>query len=249
MNWSLPARYETDVWDVRFKQRLTGLLEPGIRILDLGAGARPALPAAERPAGSHYAGLDISADELGKAPSGSYDEVIVGDVISWMPELEGRFDLILSWLVMEHVKPLDVAFANLRTYLRPGGTLLAQLSGAFSLHALLNRVIPGPMARRLLRRTQGREPDTVFPAHYHLGWYSALERTLGPGWRSHEVIPLFTGARYLDFSPLLRAVYLAYEDVAYRANWRNLAAYYLVVAQADGAPLGAEPRPPAPESS
>src|SRR3954453_741383 len=172
----LPPRYETDFWDGPFKRRLDQMLEPGSRILDLGAGARPVLPADARPAGCHYIGMDSSRSELEKAPRGSYDEMLVGDITDRMPELDGRFDLIISWLVLEHVKPLDVALDNVRAYLRPGGTFIAQLSGTFSLHALLNRVLPARVSRRLLMKAQGREVDSVFPAPYHRGWYSALRR-------------------------------------------------------------------------
>jgi SAM-dependent methyltransferase len=226
----LPPRYETDFWDARFNERLSSLLAPGQRILDVGAGARPTIAEPDRPAGCHYTGLDISRSEMEKAPIGSYDAVVVGDITRPMPELSAQFDLVLSWLVLEHVRPLDVAFDNLRSYLRPGGVFLAQLSGAFSLHALLNRLLPSALSRRILKRIQNREPDTVFRAHYDRGWYTALDRCFDRGWQRAEITPLFTGAGYLDFSPALRAIYISYEEIAYRANLRNLAAYYLVEA-------------------
>ena len=55
------------------------------------------------------------------APEGSYDEMFVGDITKRVAELEGRFDLIICFQVLEHVKPLDDAIENLRCYLRPGG--------------------------------------------------------------------------------------------------------------------------------
>jgi SAM-dependent methyltransferase len=228
----LPQRYETDFWDARFRERLGTVLRPGQRILDVGAGARPTVPVSERPSACDYVGLDISSTEMDKAPAGSYDSVVVGDITKPIPGLAAEFDLILSWLVLEHVKPLESAFANLNSYLRPGGVFLAELSGSFSLHAVVNRLLPPQASRWILHRIQGRDPDTVFRAHYDRGWYSALNRSFGQNWLHVEVEPLFTGARYLDFSRTLRSVYLSYEEVAYRAGWRNLAAYYLVEAHA-----------------
>ncbi len=230
----LPPRYATDTWDARFRAEIRASVADGAAVLDVGAGARPVLVGDRRPPGCRYVGLDASATELAKAPPGSYDETVVADVATFRPELAGRFDLALSFMVLEHVERLGPALDNLRAYLRPGGRLVAQMPGAFSLAALANRVVPQGTARRLLQRTQGREPGTVFPAHYDHCWYSALEALLAPPWEDVRIVPLFTGVFYLAFSAPLRAAYLAYEELAWRRGWRNLAPYYLVSATASG---------------
>ena len=104
-------------------------MRPGMSVLDLGSGKMPALNPDCRPAGLNYVGLDITAGELARAPSGSYDETVVSDVLEFRPELEGRFDLALSLFLFEHVEPLNAAIENVRRYLRPGGRLIAQLAG------------------------------------------------------------------------------------------------------------------------
>jgi SAM-dependent methyltransferase len=232
--WSgrLPPRYATDTWDRRFRAEVEAALGEGIAILDVGAGARPVVAPADRPPRCAYVGLDRSGEELARAPAGSYDERVVADVARFEPELRGRFDVALSWMVLEHVESVPAALDNLRAYLRPGGRLIAQLPGAFSLAALANRAVPAAVARRLLRRTQGRGAAEVFPARYDRCWFTALEQLLERGWDSPRVLPLFTGVFYFSFSRPLRAAYLGYEEWAWRNGHRNLAPYYLITAAA-----------------
>ncbi|HYF26116.1 MAG TPA: class I SAM-dependent methyltransferase [Baekduia sp.] len=228
----LPERYATDTWHVPFRPRLQEALQPGIRILDLGAGARPMVPPQERPPGCTYVGFDVDADELRKAPAGSYDDYVVGDVCTLHDDLVGQFDLVLSWLTMEHVKPVPDALENLSRYQRPGGRFLGYLSGSWSAHAFLNRVVPHGLAKAAMRRTLDREPDTVFRAHYDHCWYDALEAIGRRCWSRAEIVPVFTGGWYFRFSPALRAPYMAYEEWAVTGGHRNLAAYYILDAVA-----------------
>lgn len=224
----LPPRYASDTWHMPFRGRLADALRPGVRILDVGAGARPMVPPEDRPAGVTYVGFDVEGDELEKAPAGSYDDMVVGDVCTLRPELVGEFDLVLSWLTMEHVKPVPTALQNLARYQRPGGRFLGYLAGGYAVHAVLNRIVPHTAAKWAMQRATGREPDTVFRAHYDRCHYTALREVADGAWARAEVVPLFTGGWYFSFSPWLRAPFLAYEEWAYSGDHRNLAAYYLI---------------------
>jgi 2-polyprenyl-6-hydroxyphenyl methylase/3-demethylubiquinone-9 3-methyltransferase len=198
-----------------------------LRILDVGSGRRPALAPADRPAGTHYVGLDLSAVELAAAPNGSYDETVAADLAQRVAGLEGQFDLALSWQVFEHVRPLDRALENLRAYLRPGGRMVAVLSGRFSINALVNVLVPSGLAVWLMRRLLGRDPDSVFSAHYDSCYASALTELL-KSWSVAEVTPLFQGGAYFNFALPLRSVYFRYENWASRAGRANLATHYKI---------------------
>ena len=199
-------------------------------VLDVGAGAAPSSSAAGRPPGCTWVGQDVVAAELAKAPAGSYDELSVGSICDRDPALEGRFDLVLARFVFEHVTPLDAAIENLRSYLRPGGRLIALLSGRWSAFALLNRVVPAPLARLAMARTLGRDPDTVFDAHYDRCTRRGLERMLA-GWASAGVQAHFCGVGYFTWSRPLMAAYVAFEELALQRGWDDLATYYLVEAR------------------
>lgn len=224
----LPDRYQ-DPWREAFDDLAAVALRPGVQILDVGSGRQPTIGPGCRPPGSHYVGLDVSAEELRLAASGSYDETWVLDVATRVPELENRFDLILSYQVLEHVKPLDEVLDNVYAYLRPGGRFVALLSGKFSAFGVINSVIPQRLGVWAMEKLIGRPPDTVFPAYYHRCWYGAMDRMLS-GWSAREIRPLYRGASYLSFSGPLQRLYVGYENWAANGDHRNLATHYLLAA-------------------
>jgi SAM-dependent methyltransferase len=169
----------------------------------------------------------VSPEELNKAPEGCYSETVVSDVALRVPELSGQFDLVLSWQVLEHVKPLEAALENVRAYLRPGGRFVATLSGRFSAFGLLNQVIPEHWGIKAMHRLLGRRPETVFRAYYDRCWYSALTELLKP-WSRAEIVPSFIGASYFSFSERLSRAYLRYENWACERQYANLATHYLI---------------------
>jgi SAM-dependent methyltransferase len=226
----LPVRYRADLWDRRFRARLNALIKPGDAVLDVGAGRRPMIPVHERPEGLHYVGLDPDRAELELAAAGSYDEYVVSTAEEPVAALDGRFDLVLSFLALEHVHSTAAAMDNMRAYLKPGGWLIAQLAGVNSPFSIANRLLPERVSKAILARTQEREPGTVFRAHYDRGSYSELVELLD-GWSRGEVLPLFIGVGYVLFSRTLTAAYIAYEEWTYRTGRRDLAAHYLVCAQ------------------
>jgi SAM-dependent methyltransferase len=222
----LPPRY-AEPWFEPFEQRVRGALRPGVAILDVGSGRYPTIGLEERPTDCTYVGLDASAAELALAPAGTYDETICADVTLPDSALVGRFDLIVSWQVLEHVKPLPRTFELMRSYLRPGGKMVAQLSGGLSAFAILARVVPHAASSRLMARLLGVAADEKFPTYYDHCRFSALDRILST-WSFHEIVPRYKGATYFRFFRPLEAGYLRYEDLIFRHDWRELATHYLV---------------------
>ena len=226
----LPLRYQRKL-EYEFHERIDAAMAPGMKILDVGSGRLPCRTPDFRPSDCHYVGLDISASELATAKPGSYDECVVADVAGPRDErLVGQFDLVVSFQVLEHVRPLDQALDNMYAYLRPGGRLVAQMSGTFMPFSLLGKVIPQRPKVWLLHNLLDREPAEIFPAHYDHCYASALRR-LTQDWDEVEIVALHRGAAYLHFSKSLRALYLVYERSLTRRHLDDLAAYFIVDAQ------------------
>jgi SAM-dependent methyltransferase len=226
----LPFRYRRKLEDP-FHERVDAAMQPGMRILDVGSGRLPCRTPGLRPRGCHYVGLDISPAELAAAEAGSYDECVVADIAGPLRrELVGRFDLVVSFQVLEHVRPLDRAIDNMHAYLRPGGRLVAQMSGTFTPFSLLGKVMPHRPKVWLLHTLLDREPAEIFPAHYDHCYASALRR-MTRQWDEVEIVALHRGASYLHFSKMLRALYLVYERGLTRRGLDDLAAYFIVDAR------------------
>jgi len=218
----LPARYQTRSLREPLIRRIqaTERLRPGAEILDVGAGRNPTVPRELR-TGCFYVGLDVAPDELAY---GEYDEVVTADIRVPRPDLFRRFDLVVSCHTFEHVRPLEDALENIRSYLVPGGRLVALFSGTFSPQAFANRVIPEAVGRRLI----GRAAESKFPAHYDRCWASALDRAFAAHWAEYRIEPLYVGANY--FPQAFQRLYLAYEERI--LDRPNLASHYLVEAAA-----------------
>ena len=153
------------------------------------------------PDGCTYAGLDVSGDELRRAAPGAYDEILVGDICERQPATEGRFDLVISWQVLEHVPSMRAALATKHAALVPGGRMVSMLSGAWAMHALAARVIPYRLSTWLQARLLGMTPEDKFPTRYDCCTDGALRKLLDEGgWNSWEVMPLYRSGIYLEFS-------------------------------------------------
>lgn len=226
----LPSRYAED-WAESFFDFAGSRLENAANILDVGSGRRPAVPPSLRPPGCRYVGLDISIDELQLAPADSYDEIVCDDLVVPRSDLAGRFDLIVSWQVLEHVADPAAVLRQLRGYLTENGRLVALLSGRYSCFGLANRFVPDRLGQRIAAHVTAREPETVFPAPYRDCYYDGLARILSD-WRRVKIHPRYRGEIYFRFCPIAHRRYLAYESWAQRKNRRNLATHYFVVAEA-----------------
>lgn len=227
----LPARYALP-WQQPFLDCIAHELVPGARVLDVGSGARPAVAVRQRPPDVHYVGLDISGEELRRAPAGAYDELIVADISQPLPELTHRFDLVLSWQTLEHVSSMRGALASQEGALVPGGRLLAMLTGAWSVQALVARVVPYQLSRRVQAHLLGVAAEDKFPTRYDSCSLRALSRLLDAGsWSTWEITPFYKSGGYLRFSRPIQRAYLHYENWAARGPRPALATHFLLDAR------------------
>lgn len=221
----LPQRYSYTMQSV-FMAQLQPLLKPEVTILDVGSGRAPTLAPADRPEGCHYIGTDIAAEELAAAPPDAYDESFAHDISRPLPARDG-VDIVISWQVLEHVASLPDALANLHAVIRPGGTMLAQFSGAFASFAIAARAMPHPVRVAVMARLLGHHEEEKFPTHFDRCYAPALRRLLRD-WSSFELTSFYRGAPYLGFNRPLQRAYLAYEDLIASRQVETLATHYLL---------------------
>ena len=109
---------------------------PPPRVLEAGCGSTTRL---RFPAGARLTGIDISERQL--AANRVLDEKIVGDVqsFSWS---EPRFDVIVSWDVLEHLADPSAALRNLSSALVPCGLIVLALPNLLSIKGAVTRLTP-----------------------------------------------------------------------------------------------------------
>jgi SAM-dependent methyltransferase len=103
----------------------TGILQPGMRILEIGSGAGTLLSRL-RAQGHDACGVEISADRLNEAHRWHGDLPIQQVHGTALPFADGAFDIVLSFDVFEHIPDSDAHLREVRRVLRPGGHYLIQ---------------------------------------------------------------------------------------------------------------------------
>ena len=201
-----------------------------VRLLEVGGGRGPQLtPAEAEKFGVALTVNDIDARELSLAPKGFATACfnIAADVD---PALAGKFDLVFSRMVFEHVRDAPRAWANVSALLAPGGVALAYHPTLYSPPFIVNWLTPEAFSARLLKlffpwRHDGDYPK--FPARYEMcvAEPGAVAPRLRAAGFSETLIAPFFGHGYLRSVPLVRDVEGALHIWAERRDVRWLSSY------------------------
>lgn len=222
-----------------FRERiLPGLLQPGLRVLDVGGGKHPIFDAdMKQQYDLRITGVDICETELRHAPAGIYDDIVVGDIAT--VALPGRYDLIVSKTVLEHVEDTPAAFANMSAALTPGGAVAHFMPNRHALFATAGRWMGNGLVRRLLYSTY---PETRrqagFPAHYNRCTPSAMTRLCeSVGLTEIEVTPFYASEYFRFFTPL-HLLDLARQNLTMWCRTRMLCETFAIVARREAGAEG-----------
>jgi 2-polyprenyl-6-hydroxyphenyl methylase/3-demethylubiquinone-9 3-methyltransferase len=142
-------------------------LKPEATVYDIGGGKQPFVSEGEKQRlGLRVVGIDISQDELNRAPAGVYDRVIAEDIARFQGE--GDADLVICQAVLEHVKDVEGAFRAIASSLRPGGIACLFVPSRNAVFARLNLVLPQSVKNYLLFSIfPGARAAQGFPSFYN----------------------------------------------------------------------------------
>jgi SAM-dependent methyltransferase len=145
---------------------LQSALRPGMTVYDVGGGKGPLIdPRTKSAWGLRVVGLDLSQEELDRAPGGAYDETICADVCEYRGR--GDADLVICQALLEHVPDVEQALAGIASLLKPGGHALLFVPSRNALFARLNLLLPEHVKRRVLFTIfPEKEEKQGFPARY-----------------------------------------------------------------------------------
>lgn len=122
-------------WGFRWRRILARLarLSPGPRLLDVGAGNGYFVKLAREESGLEAAGVEMSARAVAFARDVVGVELIHGDV----EDVEGEYDAVTSFNVIEHVENPRLFLGSLVSRVRPGGLLVMTTPSPRCVHARL----------------------------------------------------------------------------------------------------------------
>lgn len=124
-------------------------LSRGIKIYDVGGGKQPFLNATKKTElGLTIVGIDISQQELDRAPIDAYDTTICADISNVHGSADG--DLVICQAVLEHVQDTEGAIKSIASLLKPGGKALIFVPSRNAVFAQLNILLPEKIKRKIL---------------------------------------------------------------------------------------------------
>jgi SAM-dependent methyltransferase len=167
---------------IEFYQRVHALLRPDDVVLDFGAGRGAAHyqdPSLHRKGlrnlrgqGRRVIGVDVDPTV---STNPYIDEAVVIDAGSPLPFANHTFDLIVSDSTFEHVSDAARVAYELDRVLKVGGWICARTPNRRGYVALMNRIVPTSIARRLVSSAQpDRKAEDIFPAYYRMNTLGKL---------------------------------------------------------------------------
>lgn len=131
--------------DAMFRSVLRGL-PAGARLLEVGCAHSGWLPYFARVHGLRVCGLDYSEhgcdiERQALRRFGVQGDVVCADLFDTPAELRCRFDLVVSFGVVEHFEDTPGVLKAMRRYLKPGGVLVTVIPNMTGAIGLIERVI------------------------------------------------------------------------------------------------------------
>ena len=207
---------------------------PGCVLLDVGAGRECVfLPLILDRMADEILAMDISEIEL-QSNQQAVTRIVADATAPGMPLRGGSIDLVASHSLVEHLPDNTRFFANCAEVLRPGGMMVHTFPCKFAPFAVINRLLPNWLARRLLASFQAEwQQETVgFPAYYDRCCFSQVERLLrANGLQATRYIFYYYQSVYFNFFVPLYLAMLIYDLILWRLRIRNLACGMVVVAE------------------
>ncbi len=176
-------------------------LTPKARVLDAGCGRGGVIELYAEKVGQAV-GLDTDLTSLREHRC--LKQLVVGSLAT-MPFPGGFFDVVLCSWVVEHLEEPDAVFPEMARVLNKGGHLLLLTPNGWSCVTLINRFLPAPLRRWLVRTVYGRQSKDTFPPFYRANSKGRLDAKL------HRV-----GLRNEEFYYVGDPSYIAFNDAFFK---------------------------------
>jgi len=210
---------------VRYKELLRQLLQPGVRWLDLGCGHEVVrswalLPGEDELTFTHAPALSVGVDRDGLSLRNNrcIPNRVAGD-IQMLPFTDCSFDVVTANMVLEHAERPAAFLSEVWRVLRPKGVFVFHTPNKYFPASLIGSLLPDALKTRLLAAITSRNERDVYSTFYRINTRSAITRYCeATGFRTHYFAPLetLTVSRH-------RVVFLFHLAVARLLRWKALA--------------------------
>lgn len=155
-----------------FERRLQDCLGHDAVVLDAGSGPGTWVLQEQRDRIRLLVGEDVYQPE----DTSNLDRFVLASC-DQLPFDDGTFDVVFSYLVIEHLPDPEGAFAEIRRVLKPGGYFCFKTPAVHTPLFLLAKVLPTALHKRLKSQI-GTDEDDVFPTYYRANSVRLLDRQL-----------------------------------------------------------------------
>jgi SAM-dependent methyltransferase len=202
------GRFTSRDGTIEFYNRINALLQPGFKVLDLGAG-RGAWYYSEkteykrmlrslRGKVREYIGADVDSAVLDNPTTDR--NVLIKDGL--LPLADGEVDVVMCDWVLEHVVDVASFKREVDRVLKPGGFFCARTPHSFSYVSLAARVIGNSSHVKWLRWVQpNRGAQDVFPTAYQCNTLRAVSRNFD-GWKNYTYLYTAEPSYYFGRKPV-----------------------------------------------
>ncbi|HEY7901042.1 MAG TPA: methyltransferase domain-containing protein, partial [Caulobacteraceae bacterium] len=210
--------FARDNGGVAFFTRVNALIEPGMVVVDFGAGRGEAFQGPDtyfarlarlQGKAARVIGIDVDG---AIADHPFLDERYIIAPGAALPLADASVDMIVADWVFEHIAEPQAAAAEFDRVLKPGGWILARTPNAAGYVGIGARLVPNRLHTRLLKRLwPGRAARDVFPTAYRLNSPEALRAAFPPAAWRHYSYRANPTPKYFGRSPLLFRLIAAFQ--------------------------------------
>jgi SAM-dependent methyltransferase len=221
--------------------RVSEFARGGDLITDAGAG-RSTPFAGRLHRGCRVLGVDLLSEDL--AANRALTDRVTRDIVTdgLPPEAQGS-QVVCSRFVLEHMPKLDAFTGEAFRVTRPGGYTVHLFAGRWSAFAIVNRLLPDILSRRILFALRPESRDVGgFPTYYdHTDPRAARERFQRAGFVDVQTELSWEVSQYFDWFVPLYCLARAWECLARRLRLEAVASYVVLTARRPDRPLSESP--------
>ncbi|MEA3109698.1 MAG: hypothetical protein QOI88_4303 [Gammaproteobacteria bacterium] len=195
---------------IEFYNRINALLQPGFKVLDLGAG-RGAWYYTEKAEYKRvlrnlkgkvreYIGADVDTAVLSN-PTTDRNVLIIDGLL---PLGDGEVDVVICDWVLEHIVDVASFRREVARVLKPGGIFCARTPHSFSYVSLAARAVRNSSHVKWLRWVQpNRKAQDAFPTAYQCNTLGAVSRCFD-GWTNYTYLYTAEPSYYFGRKPVFQ---------------------------------------------